>query len=377
MRAITHDVYGNSEVLHMSDVPVPSHSNKEVLVKVKSAGLHKGNWHLMTGIPYIVRLAFGFSRPSNKVMGSDISGVIDKVGGNVTTFKVGDEVFGTTKGDQGGWAELCVCDPNQLTIKPPSINWNDAGAVPTSAVTALEALRDVGNVKPGQKVLIIGASGGVGIYAVQLAKHTFSCEVTGVCSGAKADMVRTLGADYVIDYAQGPDVTTLGKSYDLILDIAGDRTVSSMRKILTPDGTLVLVGGEGGNKIAPFGRMIYMSLANRFVKHNLKVFMSVVTTALMEFIKGEMEAGRLKAHVGREYSFEDARKAMADHEEGKLAGKAAILIGAEEKKAMADHEEGKLAGKAAILIGAEEKKAMADHEEGKLAGKAAILIGAE
>uniref|UniRef100_A0A6U4M0A2 Enoyl reductase (ER) domain-containing protein n=1 Tax=Hemiselmis andersenii TaxID=464988 RepID=A0A6U4M0A2_HEMAN len=326
MKAIVHDVYGEAEVLQLREIPTPSPSETEVLVKVKAAGLHKGNWHMMSGIPYIMRLGTGLSGPSEKVMGNDISGVVHSVGSKVTKHKVGDEVFGVSKGlANGGWAEYAVCKCEDLVPKPRSVSWQDAAVVPTSAVTALEAVRDYGKVKHGQSVLILGASGGVGVYAVQFAK-TFGGVVTGVCSAAKAGMVRSLGADKVIDYAAGPDVTALGVKYGVILDIAGDRTVQSLRGILTDEGTLVIVGGEGGNKVLPMGRQLYCAIVANFTKQGLKTFMSTPTEPLLEFIRGEMEGGRLKAGVEREFDLKDARKAMEEHTAGKIKGKVAIRV---------------------------------------------------
>ena len=244
MRAIVQDAYGSSDVLRLADIDHPEIAGNEVLVKVAAAGMDRGTWHSMAGKPYLMRvIGFGFRRPKNRVPGLDVAGTVVTVGSEVTRFEPGDEVFGISR---GSFAEFATVREDKLAHKPASLGFEQAAVVPISAGTALQGLRDSGNIEPGQKVLIVGASGGVGTYAVQLAK-AFGAEVSGVSSTAKLDLVRSIGADHVIDYTS-EDYLDGSHSYDLILDIGGNNSLSRLRRALTPKGTLVIVGGEeGGN----------------------------------------------------------------------------------------------------------------------------------
>src|SRR4051794_3471488 len=237
MKAIVQDAYGEAEVLRLEDVDVPQPGPGEVLVAVRAAGVDRGAWHVMTGLPYLGRLGFGLRRPRNRVRGLDVAGTVEAVGADVTRFGKGDEVFGTCR---GAYAEYATARADHLALKPAHLTFEQAAALPTSGATALHALRH-----PGDRVLVIGAGGGVGSFAVQLAKAR-GAHVTGVCSTAKVDLVRRLGADEVIDYTRDP----LTGQYDLILDIAGNRTLSTLRALLTPHGTLVIVGGENGGNFS-------------------------------------------------------------------------------------------------------------------------------
>ncbi|MDT4933694.1 MAG: hypothetical protein QOK11_1586, partial [Pseudonocardiales bacterium] len=229
MRAIVQDRYGSADVLRLARIPAPEIADNEVLLRVHAAGLDRGTWHLMTGRPYLLRLGFGMRRPKNPVPGLDVAGTVVAVGAAVTRFAVGDEVFGSGR---GSFAEYASAREDKLARKPANITFEQAAVVPVSAATALQALSDVGRVEQDQRVLIIGASGGVGSYAVQLAK-AFGAEVTGVCSTAKLGLVRSLGAEHVIDYTEG-DFADGVHRYDLILDIAGNPTISRLRRALTP-----------------------------------------------------------------------------------------------------------------------------------------------
>ncbi len=241
MRAITQDEYGLADLLRSARIARPEITdNDEVLVRVHAAGLDRGVWHLMTGLPYLGRLAFGVRKPRNPVPGIDLAGTVVAVGPAVTRFSAGDEVFGFGKGT---FAEYAVAREGKLARKPANLTFEQAAVVPVSATTALQALTDVGRIQPGQKVLITGASGGVGSYMVQLAK-TFGAVVTAVCSTSKLDLVRSLGADHVIDYTHEGFADGVNR-YALILDIAGNPTLSWLRGALTPTGTAVIVGGEG------------------------------------------------------------------------------------------------------------------------------------
>jgi NADPH:quinone reductase-like Zn-dependent oxidoreductase len=243
MRAIVQDRYGTAEVLRLEQVPRPGTASAEVLLRVHSAGVARGTWHLMTGKPYAGRLVFGLRRPKDRVPGMDVAGTVVAVGAAVTRFAEGDEVFGFGK---GSFAEYAVAREDRLARKPASLTFEQAAVVPVSAATALQALTDVGRLRSGQSVLVIGASGAVGGYAVQVAK-ALGATVTGVASTGKLDFVRSLGADHVIDYTRG-DWADGVRRYDLVLDIAGNPALSRLRRALTPAGTAVIVGGEeGGN----------------------------------------------------------------------------------------------------------------------------------
>lgn len=256
MKAIVQDTYGSPDVLQLREIDTPVVGDDEVLVQVHAAGVDQGVWHLMAGLPYLMRIAgFGFRAPKNPVRGYDVAGRVEAVGENVTRFQPGDEVFGTCR---GSFAEYACARPDRLAFKPANLSFEKAAAVPISGYAALQAVRDQGKVRPGQRVLIIGAGGGVGTFAVQLAK-AFGAEVTGVCSTSKTDLVRSIGADRVIDYTR-EDFADGRNRYDVILDIAGNRSLSHLRRALAPEGTLVIVGekeAESGSEasIANSGRM--------------------------------------------------------------------------------------------------------------------------
>jgi NADPH:quinone reductase-like Zn-dependent oxidoreductase len=244
MKAIIQDNYGSAEVLELRDVEKPRPGDDELLIRVHAAGLDPGVWHLMTGLPYLVRLmGFGLRKPKIRIRGTDVAGTVEVAGSNVTQLKEGDPVYGTC---DGSFAEYACARAERLAPKPANLSFEQAAAVPVSGMTALSGLRDAGNLQSGQRVLIIGAAGGVGSYAVQLAK-AFGAVVTGVCSTSKAELVRDIGADEVIDYTQ-VDFTDGTPQFDLILDTAGRRPLGHLRRALTPQGTLVIVGGEGGDR---------------------------------------------------------------------------------------------------------------------------------
>src|SRR5215203_5931469 len=244
MKAIVGDTYGSPEVLELRDIDKPEIADDEVLVRVHAAGVDRGVWHIMSGLPYPIRLAgYGLRAPKNPVIGSDVAGVVEAVGKDVTRFQPGDEVFGIGK---GSYTEYVCAREDKLAHKPANLTFEQAAVVAISGLTALQGLRDHGRVEPEQEVLVIGASGGVGTFAVQLAK-VFGAHVTGVCSTTKVDMVRSIGADHVIDYTR-EDFAEGGQRYDLILDIGGNSSLSRLRRALASRGTLVLVGGEGGGR---------------------------------------------------------------------------------------------------------------------------------
>src|ERR687885_1530850 len=271
MKAITQDRYGSSSVLRLDEVATPAPGADEVLVRVRAAGIGPEVWHVMTGRPYLVRLmGVGVRAPKQRIPGRDLAGTVEAVGRATTAFQPGDEVFGSGRGTLAEYACAGAADVAKvggagvLAPKPANLTFEQAAAVPTSGATALQGLRDAGRVRGGQSVLIIGASGGVGTFAVQLAKH-FDAHVTGVCSTAKTELVRSLGADAVIDYTR-EDFADRPERYDLIVDTAGRRSLSRLRRALTPRGTLVIVGGEGGGRLTGgFERQLRAAVLSRLV----------------------------------------------------------------------------------------------------------------
>ncbi len=285
--------------------------------------MHIGDWHVMTGLPYILRvLGFGLRAPKVRVRGMDVAGTVIAVGKRVTEFRAGDEVFGTC---EGAFAEYACAPEINLAPKPPNITFEQAAVIPTSSFAALQALRDIGEIRPQQKVLIIGASGGVGMFAVQIAK-SFGAEVTGVCSGTKLDMVRSLGADHLIDYAQG-DFTQSGQRYDLILDMSGHRSLSDLRRILTPNGTVVLVGGESGSRwLGVTDRWIQALMVTPFVRHKLRPLATKPNKADLLFLKELVEAGKLTPVIDRPFALSEVPQAFRHLVEGRARGKIVISM---------------------------------------------------
>ncbi len=323
MKAIVQDVYGSADVLHTAEVDRPTIGHGEVLVRVHAAGLDRGTWHLMAGMPYVIRLGFGFRRPKNPIPGLDVAGTVEAVSENVTKFKVGDEVFGTAK---GSFAQYAAAEQDKLAHKPATLTFQQAAAVPISGLTAIQGLRDQGQVEPGQQVLIIGASGGVGTYAVQLAK-AFGAEVTGVCSTAKTDLIRSIGADHVIDYTK-EDFAGGSKRYDVILDIGGNSSLKKLRSALTEKGTLVIVGGEeGGRWIAGVDRQLRAMAMSPFISQRLTTFISKETHVDLERLAQIIDAGDLTPVIDRTYPLDEVPDAMRHLEAGKARGKIVISVG--------------------------------------------------
>jgi len=322
MKAIVQDRYGSADVLRLRDIDKPELGDDDVLVRVLAAGVDPGVWHLMTGLPYLVRPGFGLRAPKTPVRGMDVAGRVEAVGENVTQFEIGHEVFGTCN---GSFAEYACAREDKLVFKPANLSFEQAAAVPVSACTALHALRDSGEVRAGQKVLIVGASGGVGTFAVQLAK-AFGAEVTGVCSTAKLELVRSIGADQVIDYRRD-DFSQMGQRYDLILDIAGNRSLSLLRSALTPEGTLVIVGGEeGGPWLGGTDRQIRALILSRFVRHNLRNVISVENKEDLLVLKELIESGKVTPVIDRTYPLREAPEAIRYLEDGHARGKVVITV---------------------------------------------------
>jgi NADPH:quinone reductase-like Zn-dependent oxidoreductase len=332
MKAITQDIYGSADVLALDDIDKPAVGDGEVLVRIRAAGVGPDVWHLMTGRPYFVRLmGFGLRKPKNRVVGRDVAGSVEAVGGDVTKFQPGDEVFGTCRGAFAEYAcveagsEGSVGGGGVLAPKPANLTFEQAAGVPTSGCTALQGLRDAGGIQSGQSILIIGASGGVGTFAVQLAKM-FGAHVTGVCRTSKVDLVRSLGADHVIDYTRD-DLADGAHRYDLVLDTAGRRSLSHLRRALTRRGTLVIVGGEGGGRwTGGFERQLRAVVVSPFVRQTLRSLAAVERRADLLFLKRLIEAGKLTPVIDRTYPLNEAPKALSDANEGHGRGKAVITI---------------------------------------------------
>jgi NADPH:quinone reductase-like Zn-dependent oxidoreductase len=320
MKAVIQDTYGTSEVLHIGDVPIPEPGDHEVLIKVHAAGLDRGTEHLMTGKPYAMRPATGLRRPKNPISGRDVAGTVVKVGEAVTRFTAGDEVYGVAP---GSFAEYAIGPENKLAHKPANLTFAQAAVIPISAGTALQALRDVGKVQAGQKVLVIGASGGVGSYAVQLAK-VLGAQVTGVSSAAKADFVRSLGADHVLDYNRD-DFADGTRHYDLILDIGGGSTLSRLRRALEPRGTVVFVGSENTGNITGMGRQFRGAVLSMFVPQRLAILMAKEQASDLEQLTELLETGRLAPTLADSYPLDQAKEAMQLLESGKVCGKLVIV----------------------------------------------------
>jgi NADPH:quinone reductase-like Zn-dependent oxidoreductase len=321
MRAVTRHEYGDSGVLRVEEVPRPTVGDEQVLIRVRAAGLDRGTEHLMTGKPYAMRLGFGIRRPKNPVLGRDVAGTIAEVGAGVTRFSPGDEVYGIAP---GSFAEYAVTRPDKVAPKPANLSFAEAAVVPISGGTALQALTDAGKVQPGQSVLVTGASGGVGSYAVQLAR-TLGAEVTGVCSTEKLDYVTSLGAHHVIDYTRS-DWADGSRRYDLILDIAGNPPVRRLRRALTPRGTVVFVGGEHAGTVTGMSRQLRGALLAPFLGQRLVLFLARERAGDYEQLTLLLEEGRLAASLDRTYPLEQAPDAMRLLERGGIRGKVAITV---------------------------------------------------
>lgn len=321
MKAVIQDRYGSSEVLRVDDVAVPEPGDHDVLIKVHAAGLDRGTEHLMTGKPYAMRMATGLRRPKNPISGRDVAGTVVKVGSAVTRFAAGDQVYGVAP---GSFAEYAVGPEDKLAHKPENLTFSQAAVVPISAGTALQALRDVGKLRAGQEVLIIGASGGVGSYAVQLAK-ILGAQVTGVASAAKADFVRSLGADHVLDYNRD-DFADGTRHYDLILDIGGGSSVRRLRRALKSLGTVVFVGSENTGNITGMGRQLRGAMMSLFVRQRLALLMAKERASDLHVLTEHLQTGQLTPSIAESYPLAQAKDAMRLLEAGKVRGKVVILL---------------------------------------------------
>lgn len=324
MKAIVQDQYGSAEVLSLRDIDAPVAGDDDVVVRVRAAGVDPGVWHLMTGLPYLVRvMGFGLLSPNHRVRGSDLAGIVESVGRGVKTLRVGDEVYGTC---EGSFAEYARVSPRRLAPKPKNLSFEQAAAVPVSGMTALHALRDAGKLRSGQRVLVIGAGGGVGAFTVQLAK-AFGAVVTGVCSTSKLDLVRSLGADEVLDYTR-EEMTPRAGGYDLIVDTAGRRALDRLRPLLSVKGTLVLVGGEGGGRwFGGFQRQLFAPVLSRFSSQKVVGLVSEERREDLLTLTELLEAGKLTPVV-RTYPLAEAATALRDLERGHTQGKLVLTMSA-------------------------------------------------
>jgi NADPH:quinone reductase-like Zn-dependent oxidoreductase len=325
MRAVTQHRYGGTEQLSVhGDVPVPQPGPGEVLVRVRAAGVDQGVWHLMAGLPLVVRLGFGLRRPKHPVPGMALAGFVEAVGPDVDGFATGDRVLGV---GTGAFAELAVARADKLVHAPDGLDLTAAAALPISATTAMQAVRDHGRAAPGQRVLVIGASGGVGSYAVQIAA-AIGADVTAVASGAKADLVRSLGATRVVDHrttALTPDTT--GGAFDLVVDIAGGRRIRDLRRLLTPTGTLVIVGAEtGGRLTGGVQRQIGAAALSAFVTQRLVMFLADEGAEVLGRVMDLVRQGQVRPTLDRTYPLADAGTAIEDLRAGRVRGKAVVTV---------------------------------------------------
>ena len=306
MRAIVQDTYGApNDVLEMREVDEPVIGDDDVLVQVEAAGVHIGDWLVGSGLPYMIRLAYGLTKPKHNVPGMEFAGTVEKVGRGVTQLHAGDEVFGW---GTGAFAEFVSIHKDDLVLKPTNATFVEAAAVPISGFTALQAVRDVGKVQTGDSVLVIGASGGVGTYAVQIAR-AYGAEVTGVCSTRNVDMVRSIGADHVIDYTKD-DISRDETHYDVIIDTAGNRSLSTLRGALSPNGTLVIVGGSGGPWLMGVGRTLRAVVTSPFVSQNLRQFLSSTNRQDLATLRDLIESKKVMPVIDRIYPLSETAAAL-------------------------------------------------------------------
>ncbi|MFF5111378.1 NAD(P)-dependent alcohol dehydrogenase [Streptosporangium sp. NPDC000509] len=322
MKAITQERYGSSGVLRLDEIDKPVPGDNEVLVRVRATSMTHGDLATITGVPYLGRLVFGLPRPKRKVPGRDIAGEVEAVGRNVTRLRPGDEVYAEV--DSGGFAEYVRVPEDLLCPKPANLTFEQAAAVPWSGNTALQGLRDRGGIKAGQKVLINGASGGVGTFAVQIAA-SFGAEVTGVCSTRNMELVRSLGADHVVDYTR-EDFTRSGRRYDLIFDLAGNHSLSACRRALSPGGTLVLSSSKGGRWLGPIGRLLRALVLAPFVRQNLRPYMATRSRENLADLKELIESGRITPAVEKTYPLSELPEAMRYFSEEHARSKIVITV---------------------------------------------------
>ncbi len=321
MKAIVHREYGPPDVLRYEEVEKPTPRDDEVLVEVRAASVNPIDWHYMRGTPYPIRIGLGLRKPKAARLGFDLAGRVVAVGKGVTRFKAGDEVFGAGRGT---FARYACASPSSLAAKPPKVTFEQAASVPIAGWTALQTLRDKGGVRPGRSVLINGAAGGVGTFAVQLAKH-LGADVTGVCSARNAGMVRSLGADRVVDYAR-EDFTRSGRRHDVVVDCVGNHPLLACRRVLEARGVYVMVGGPDGRWLGPLARGIRTVVLSRFVSQRMVPFLAKPNEADLTLLGGLLQAGKLTAVIDRRYGLSEVPDAIRYLEEGHARGKVVIVM---------------------------------------------------
>lgn len=321
MKAIVYHRYGSPDALELKDIDKPVVNGDDVLVRVRAASVNPLDWHFLRGTPYLVRIMTGLRKPTVTRLGVDVAGVVEAVGGNVTQFQAGDEVFGTCK---GAFAEYVCTSEGALALKPANVTFEQAAAVPIAALTSLQGLRDKGQIQPGHKVLINGAAGGVGTFAVQIAK-SLGAEVTGVCSTRNVDMVRSIGAHHVIDYTKD-DFTQNGQRYDLLFDSIGNRSLSACRRVMTRRGIYVVVGGPDGRWIGPLARLLKAPLVSPFVSQNLIMLLASMKKEDLLALKALIEAKTVTPVIDRCYPLSQVPEAIRYLEEGHARGKVVITL---------------------------------------------------
>ena len=321
MKAIVQDRYGTADVLRLEDIDTPAVEGGEILIRVGAASAFIGDWHMMTGTPYAIRMVSGLRAPKQHVLGQDLAGTAEAVGEGVTGFRSGDEVFGA---GVGAFAEYATARPDKLAPKPTNLSFEEAATVPTTGCTALQGIRDVGKVQAGQRVLVIGAAGGVGSFAVQIAK-AFGAHVTGVCSRSKIELVRSIGADEVIDYTQ-EEIVDGTRRYDVIFDTAGNREASYLRQAITPKGTLVLAGGEGGGRWLGMGRVMRAKAISPFVGQKMTNFLGRTKAQDLLALKDLIETGKVTPVIGGRYPLSAVPDAIRDLGAGHGRGKVVITM---------------------------------------------------
>ncbi|HEX3527829.1 MAG TPA: NAD(P)-dependent alcohol dehydrogenase [Thermoanaerobaculia bacterium] len=321
MKAIVYHDYGSSDVLRCEEIEKPVAGDDEVLIKVHAASVNPLDWHLMRGTPYLGRLWFGLLKPKDTRLGRDVAGQVEAVGRNVTRLKPGDEVFGACS---GALAEYACASESALAVKPENLTFAQAASVPVAAFTALQGLRDKGRIRPGQKVLINGAAGGVGTFAVQIAK-SFGADVTGVCSTRNVGMVLSIGADQVIDYTR-EDFTCNGQRYDLILDCIGNHSLSACRRVLNSQGIYIVIGGPDGRWIGPLALLIKALVLSRFVSQSLVMLMARRSQEDLTVLRELMEGRKVTPVIDRRYGLSEVAEAIRYLEEGHARGKVVVTF---------------------------------------------------
>jgi NADPH:quinone reductase-like Zn-dependent oxidoreductase len=319
MRALVQDAYGSTDVLRLEDVAVPEITAEQVLIRVQAASINPLDWHVMRASPAFIRLMGGIRRPKQPIRGVDVAGIVEAVGSSITGFEPGDHVVGTAP---GSLAEYAAASHDKIVRIPDDVDFEAAASVPVAGITALQGLRDLGQIEPGQKVLIIGASGGVGTFAVQLAKH-FGAEVTGVCSSRNADLVRSIGADHVIDYSS-TDILDSAERYDVIFQLAGTTSPLKLRRILAETGTLVLSSGMG--RMSGIDRIVKAMALRPFVEQRLMTWVANENGTDMRFLADLLESGAITPVIDRIYPLAEAAEALRYVEEGHTQGKVVVTV---------------------------------------------------